>query len=168
MMICSKEQDEKMRLYSKDINIRGLSIAIGNLEILDGAELKLHNGHRYGLIGKNGVSLTYAHHFNHFQIGKTTILRYIAAGKIYQFPARVRTLLVEQEATSDATTSILETVLQADTGREKLMQRLELLEENPEENTDEISDIYSQLDFMEADKAEARARSILLGLGVVH
>lgn len=75
-------------------------------------------------------------------------------------------MLVEQEATSNALTSILETVLQSDTGREKLVQRLELLEENPEENCDEISDIYTQLDFMEADKAEARARSILLGLGV--
>lgn len=55
-MIFRHDLDEKMRLYSKDINIRGLSICIGNLEILDGAELKLHNGHRYGFIGKNGVS----------------------------------------------------------------------------------------------------------------
>ena len=62
--------DEILRTTSKDIALRGITISLGNKDLLDSAELKLNFGHHYGLIGKNGI-------------GKSTLMKYIASGKFY-------------------------------------------------------------------------------------
>eukprot|EP01114_Cavostelium_apophysatum_P020736 TRINITY_DN7032_c0_g1_i1.p1 TRINITY_DN7032_c0_g1~~TRINITY_DN7032_c0_g1_i1.p1 ORF type:complete len:750 (+),score=233.62 TRINITY_DN7032_c0_g1_i1:194-2443(+) len=143
--------DEQFRLNSKHVMMRGVCISFGDVDILVNSPLKFEHGHKYGLVGRNGV-------------GKTTLLRHMAEGKIHQFPPRVRTLLVEQEATSDDR-SILEVVMTSDQHQAQLQKRLADLELNPAENAAEISDIYQELEIMESDSAEARASSILKGLG---
>ena len=63
---------------------------------------------RYGLIGANGI-------------GKTTLLKHIAAFEIEGFPRHHRVLHVKQEVRSSGKT-VLETVLQSDVEREALME----------------------------------------------
>jgi ABC-type molybdenum transport system ATPase subunit/photorepair protein PhrA len=43
---------------AQDINISGFSIALGGNVLIDGADLKLAQGRRYGLTGRNGYGKT--------------------------------------------------------------------------------------------------------------
>lgn len=60
------------------------SLAYGGKILLNGARLRLQRGHRYGLCGANGV-------------GKSTLLRAIAAGKVDGFPPKEQLLTVYVE-----------------------------------------------------------------------
>lgn len=77
-------------------------------ELLSSADLRLAYGRRYGLIGANGI-------------GKTTLLKHMAAFEIEGFPRHHRVLHVKQEVRSTGKT-VLETVLQSDVEREALME----------------------------------------------
>jgi ABC-type uncharacterized transport system ATPase subunit len=56
---------------SKEVYLRGVNINFHDLTILEHATLNFQFGHRYGLIGKNGI-------------GKTTLLRHMAEKKVKQ------------------------------------------------------------------------------------
>ncbi|CDW60980.1 Putative ABC transporter, ATP-binding protein [Trichuris trichiura] len=75
--------------------------------MLVNADLRMYKGKRYGLVGRNGV-------------GKTTLLRMISSGNI-QLPSHLSILHVEQEVEGDDTL-IIDSVLQADTRRQKLLE----------------------------------------------
>lgn len=74
--------------------------------LLQGAELSLASGRRYGLIGRNGL-------------GKTTLLKMLASRSL-RVPAHISILHVEQEVAGDET-SALQSVLESDTVREDLL-----------------------------------------------
>lgn len=74
--------------------------------LLQGAELCLVSGRRYGLIGRNGL-------------GKTTLLKMLA-GRSLRVPAHISILHVEQEVAGDDTAA-LQSVLESDTVREGLL-----------------------------------------------
>lgn len=76
--------------------------------LLQGADLVLASGRRYGLVGRNGL-------------GKTTLLRMIS-GKQLKIPSHISILHVEQEVVGDDTLA-LDSVLQCDTVRETLLKR---------------------------------------------
>ncbi|CAH8452614.1 unnamed protein product [Heterobilharzia americana] len=151
-----------------DIRLENFDIAYGSRVLLQGANLVVTYGRRYGLVGRNGF-------------GKTTLLRSLAKGDLL-LPPGVRVLHVEQEVVGDSTPA-LESVLQADTERCALLAELSRLqaemkknseadsnlssENNPTTNTVEsrAAEIYSRLNAIEADKAPARAAVILHGLG---
>lgn len=57
----------------KDIHVHNFGITYGGKTLLEGADLKLVYGRRYGLIGRNGV-------------GKTTLLKHMANFDIEGFP----------------------------------------------------------------------------------
>lgn len=67
----------------KDIQVNNISITFGGKLLLDGADLRIVYGRRYGLIGKNGI-------------GKTTLLRHMATFDIEGFPRHHRILHVKQ------------------------------------------------------------------------
>lgn len=75
--------------------------------LLQGAELSLASGRRYGLIGRNGL-------------GKTTLLKMLASRNL-RVPAHISILHVEQEVAGDETTA-LQSVLESDTLREGLLR----------------------------------------------
>lgn len=75
--------------------------------LLQGAELSLAFGRRYGLIGRNGL-------------GKTTLLKMLASRNL-RVPAHISILHVEQEVAGDETTA-LQSVLESDTLREALLR----------------------------------------------
>ncbi len=94
---------------SSDVSIRQLTLANADGELLSGAALNLQDGHKYGLVGRNGT-------------GKTTLLRRIAEGSVPGFPAHLRCVMIELRD-YPAEVTPLGAVLMADGYR----RRLELL-----------------------------------------
>ncbi|KAK0743807.1 P-loop containing nucleoside triphosphate hydrolase protein [Schizothecium vesticola] len=159
---------------SKDIKIDNTDVSIGGLRILTDTTLTLSYGHRYGLVGNNGV-------------GKSTLLRALSRREV-PIPTHISILHVEQELTGDDTPAI-QAVLDADVWRKVLLkeqgeitgkladleaQRAPLadtsadaakIDKEREALDQTLGDIQGKLAEMESDKAESRAASILAGLG---
>ncbi|KAK2148716.1 hypothetical protein LSH36_486g02016 [Paralvinella palmiformis] len=141
---------------SYDIRIENFDISFGEKTLLKSANLILSYGRRYGLVGRNGI-------------GKTTLLRMINSRSL-RIPSHITVLHVEQEVVGDDTKAI-ESVLECDLQRTKLLQEeKEITTEMNSGCTDpnlnnRLSEVYQQLEAMEADKAPAKAAMILAGLG---
>lgn len=68
---------------SKDIKLDGMDISVGGHRILTDSSLTLAYGHRYGLVGQNGI-------------GKSTLLRALSRREV-AIPSHISILHVEQE-----------------------------------------------------------------------
>ncbi|XP_064461320.1 ATP-binding cassette sub-family F member 3-like [Ornithodoros turicata] len=142
----------------QDIRIENFDIAFGEKSLLCGADLTLCYGRRYGLVGRNGI-------------GKTTLLRMLSSGQL-KIPSHISILHVEQEVVGDDTTA-LDSVLSCDEKRQRLLdeeKRLTALAAKECENEDhniseQLSQVYAELQHIEADRAPAKASVILAGLG---
>lgn len=144
---------------TQDIRIENFDVAYGDRVLLQGADLTLAFGRRYGLIGRNGL-------------GKTTLLRMISSKQL-RIPSHIRVLHVEQEVAGDET-SALESVLECDNernlllGKEKELQAA--IEKEGGQNAgdalgEELNRVYEAMQLAEVDKAPAKASAILSGLG---
>ncbi|KAK6620399.1 hypothetical protein RUM44_006800 [Polyplax serrata] len=139
-----------------DIRIENFDVAYGDKTLLQGADLVLASGRRYGLVGRNGL-------------GKTTLLRMISSKQL-AIPSHISVLHVEQEVIGDDTTA-LESVLESDTVRCELLKKEKqltaLLNSGTSDSniSNQLSEVYSKLQHIEAEKAPARASIILNGLG---
>ncbi|KAJ0022533.1 hypothetical protein NQD34_010023 [Periophthalmus magnuspinnatus] len=148
------DQSGKNRSY--DIRIENFDVSFGERVLLQGADLSLSFGRRYGLIGRNGL-------------GKTTLLKMLSSRSL-RVPAHITILHVEQEVEGDHTKA-LDSVLQSDTVREELLSEERALNTRINSGTADgtesvrLSEIYAKLEEIEADKAPARASVILAGLG---
>lgn len=145
---------------SKDLYVRGVSLSHGSTELLENADLKMIAGHRYGLVGRNGI-------------GKTTLLQQLASGKFSQFSVNMRTLLVAQEAAGREDQNALQCVLQSDKERENLVNKVKQLEaavaqESNPADVAELTELYNRLNESSSDAAEAQAIKILKGLGFTN
>ena len=101
--------DYKTGRNERDIQVRDVSLDLDTgKRLLDSAELKFSYRRRYGLVGKNGV-------------GKTTLLKAIAAFEVDGMPRHHRILHVRQEI-KGTDNSVLDTVLEADVERNSLME----------------------------------------------
>ncbi|KAM5164394.1 ATP-binding cassette sub-family F member 3 [Mantella aurantiaca] len=144
---------------SYDIRIENFDVSFGERVLLTGTELHLASGRRYGLVGRNGL-------------GKTTLLKMLASRSL-RVPSHISILHVEQEVDGDDTPA-LQSVLECDTLRESLLhEEKELnarISAGKGDGTESVrlSEIYSKLEEIEADKAPARASVILAGLGFKH
>lgn len=76
------------------------SLAYGGKILLRNARLRLTRGHRYGLVGKNGV-------------GKTTLMRNISTRAIDGLPEELRTVYVQHEDIVESQGSLLESMCKA-------------------------------------------------------
>ncbi|MCX7646597.1 MAG: ATP-binding cassette domain-containing protein [Rhodobacteraceae bacterium] len=133
------------------LRIRDISYSVEGRPLFEGASATIPAGHKVGLVGRNGT-------------GKTTLFRLIRgelvpdAGEI-ELPRGARIGGVEQEAPASRA-SLLDTVLAADTERAAL-----LAEAGGAGDPDRIAEIQARLADIDAWSAEARAASILRGLG---
>uniref|UniRef100_A0A6Q2WR52 ABC transporter domain-containing protein n=1 Tax=Esox lucius TaxID=8010 RepID=A0A6Q2WR52_ESOLU len=144
----SSKKDSRVDLSGKnrsyDIRIENFDVSFGERSLLQGAELSLSTGRRYGLIGRNGL-------------GKTTLLKMLASRSL-RVPAHITILHVEQEVAGDDTAA-LQSVLESDTVREGLLKEERLLNARIANGTAEgmetvrLSEIYAKLEEIEADKA---------------
>ncbi len=132
------------------LRIENLIFDAWGRRFFDSASAFVPAGTKVGLVGRNGV-------------GKSTLFKLIVGdlvplGGEILLPKSARIGSVDQEHPATPT-SLLDTVLAADTRREALNAALEVAE--PEE----LADIYQQLNAIDADRAPARAAEILNGLG---
>ncbi len=131
--------------------IDDLSLRIAGRLLLDHASLTLPAGTKAGLVGRNGT-------------GKTTLFRAITGdmpsetGSI-SLPKNTRIGQVAQEAPGTEE-PLIEIVLKADTERATLLE-----EEKTATDPHRIADIHIRLADIDAHSAEARAATILAGLG---
>lgn len=133
------------------IKLQNLTVRIAGRTLIENLTLSLNEGHRYGLVGRNGIEKS-----TFFKILLQTLSP--DEGRV-EVSARVRMGHVAQEIPKGSLTP-LETVMAADQRRLELMARLE--EGAEPEN---IADIYDQLIAIDAFTAESRAAEILSGLG---
>ncbi|MEM6897348.1 MAG: ABC-F family ATP-binding cassette domain-containing protein [Pseudomonadota bacterium] len=131
------------------LRIQDITYAVEGRRLFEGASATIPAGHKVGLVGPNGA-------------GKTTLFRLIhgelalEAGEI-TLPKGTKIGGVAQEAPSSAVT-LLDTVLAADTERAALLSEVT-------EDPARIADIQTRLADIDAWSAEARAATILKGLG---
>eukprot|EP00566_Odontella_aurita_P000093 CAMPEP_0113548804 /NCGR_PEP_ID=MMETSP0015_2-20120614/13087_1 /TAXON_ID=2838 /ORGANISM="Odontella" /LENGTH=864 /DNA_ID=CAMNT_0000449455 /DNA_START=194 /DNA_END=2788 /DNA_ORIENTATION=- /assembly_acc=CAM_ASM_000160 len=146
---------------ASNIHLCGVSLLFSGNELLQNATIQITAGHRYGLIGRNGV-------------GKSTLLRRLANKNVPGFPLDVQVMLVKQQV-DGGPKSTLEVLLGADKERSSLLAEQSRLEENIElvdeassnrldEIVERLSVVACELEAIEADKAEERALDVLKGL----
>ncbi|EIN06700.1 P-loop containing nucleoside triphosphate hydrolase protein [Punctularia strigosozonata HHB-11173 SS5] len=81
----SRFHTETIITASKEIDLKGLNLAVGKLELLEDALLRLKEGVKYGLVGRNGT-------------GKSTLLYALGEGLIPGLPPTLKIILVSQTA----------------------------------------------------------------------
>ncbi|MEO0939791.1 MAG: ABC-F family ATP-binding cassette domain-containing protein [Pseudomonadota bacterium] len=131
------------------LRLTDIRYAVAGRPLFEGASATIPAGHKVGLVGRNGT-------------GKTTLFRLIRgelpleSGDI-ALPKGAKIGGVAQEVPSSQT-SLIDTVLAADT------ERAALLAENSDDPA-RIAEIQTRLADIDAWSAEARAATILKGLG---
>ena len=133
------------------LRIEDITYSVEGRPLFEGASATIPEGHKVGLVGRNGT-------------GKTTLFRLIRGelaleGGRIQLPARARIGGVAQEVPSSGI-SLLDTVLAADTERASL-----LAEADSATDAHRIAEVQARLTDIDAWSGEARAASILRGLG---
>ena len=131
------------------LRITDITYSVAGRPLFEGASAVIPQGHKVGLVGRNGT-------------GKTTLFGLIRGalaleGGDISLPSGARIGGVAQEVPASAT-SLIDTVLAADT------ERASLLAEETEDPA-RIADIQTRLSDIDAWSAEARAATILKGLG---
>lgn len=132
------------------IDINNITVRIGSRILVQNSSAHISDGQKVGIIGANGC-------------GKSTLFRVIKqeleteTGAIF-IPESNKIAFVEQEI-EDFSVSVIDFVLSKDVERKKLLEKLEVASDM------ELADIYERLNTIEADAAEAKAASILMGLG---
>ena len=136
------------------LKISDISYSVEGRPLFQDASATIPPGHKVGLIGRNGA-------------GKTTLFRLIRGelaleGGSITLPQRARIGGVAQEVPGNEV-SLIDTVLAADTERAALMAEAETATDS-----NRIAEIQTRLADIDAWSAEARAGSILKGLGFDH
>ena len=133
------------------INFKNIYFSIGGVPLFENASGFVPTGHKVGVVGRNGA-------------GKTTLFKLILNeiildGGVIEVPKNYKIGYVSQEAPSTEVT-LLNTVLEADIERSQLLNNAQI-----EKDPNKIAEIYTRLSDINAYSAEARASSILNGLG---
>ncbi|GMG82292.1 ABC-F family ATP-binding cassette domain-containing protein [Paralimibaculum aggregatum] len=133
------------------LTIRDLTFAIAGRPLFEGASAQIPAGARVGIVGRNGT-------------GKTTLFRLIRGelspdGGEISLPPRARIGGVAQEVPAGPE-PLIEIVLAADEERARLLAEAERATDPAR-----IAEIHARLADIQAHSAEARASTILAGLG---
>ena len=133
------------------LKISNITYAVEGRPLFEDASATIPDGHKVGLVGRNGT-------------GKTTLFRLIRGelsleGGSLSLPTRAQIGGVAQEVPGNEV-SLIDTVLAAHSERAAL-----LAEADTATDPVRIADIQTRLSDIDAWSAEARAASILKGLG---
>src|SRR5210317_528352 len=118
------------------LKIQNISFSIQGKPLFEDASAVIPTGHKVGIVGRNGTGKTTL-----FKLIKKSLL--LDSGTI-ETPSYFKIGGVEQEAPA-SNTSLIETVLEADTERTQL-----LAEAETSEDIQRITDIYQRLDDIKA------------------
>ncbi len=133
------------------LRIADITYSVEGRPLFEGASATIPEGHKVGLVGRNGT-------------GKTTLFNLIRGeltleGGSVSIPRGARLGGVSQEVPGSEV-SLLDTVLETDTERAALLAEAERAEDPTR-----IAEIQTRLADIDAWSAEARASTILKGLG---
>lgn len=133
------------------LRIQDITYSVEGRPLFEEASATIPTGHKVGLVGRNGT-------------GKTTLFRLIRGELALEngsitLPSKARIGGIAQEAPA-SDVSLINTVLAADTERAALMAEAETTTDPTR-----IAEVQTRLADIDAWSAEARAASILKGLG---
>ncbi|PUB12764.1 ABC-F family ATP-binding cassette domain-containing protein [Yoonia sediminilitoris] len=136
------------------LKISDITYSVEGRTLVEHASVTIPTGHKVGLVGRNGS-------------GKTTLFRVIRGEMVLDtgtvnIPKGWKIGGVSQEVPGNDV-SLINTVLRADTEREALLAEAETATD-----PDRIADVQTRLADIDAWSAEARAATILKGLGFTH
>ncbi|EPT00845.1 hypothetical protein FOMPIDRAFT_1049354 [Fomitopsis schrenkii] len=135
----------------RDIKIDSYTLSFHGRLLIEGAEVSLNYGQRYGLLGENGS-------------GKSTFLQSIAERDI-EIPEHIDIYLVSGEAEPSDINAVDYIIKSAREKVAKLEQRIEELSVADDIDELELELAYEELEEMDPSTFEAKASSILHGLG---
>ncbi|KZT18314.1 P-loop containing nucleoside triphosphate hydrolase protein [Neolentinus lepideus HHB14362 ss-1] len=135
----------------RDIKIDQYTLSFHGRLLIEGAEISLNYGQRYGLLGENGS-------------GKSTFLQSIAEQDI-ALPPHIDIYLVRGEAEPSDVNAVDFIVSSAKEKVAKLESRIEELSAADEIDELGLEQLYEELEEMDPSTFEAKAGSILHGLG---
>ena len=144
---------------TRDINVGGVTVTFHGKPLIEETEVVINYGNRYGFIGPNGS-------------GKSTIMKAIAARAI-PIPDALDIYFLDSEYPARDDITALQAVMESNDEVEILEKKADVLNHAmAEANEDEqieiqaaLEAVYDRLDQLDASKAEARATTILHGLG---
>jgi len=136
------------------LKISDITYSVAGRTLVENASVTIPTGHKVGLVGRNGS-------------GKTTLFKIIRKEMVLDtgnvsMPQGWKIGGVSQEVPGNEV-SLIDTVLRADTEREELLAEVETATD-----PSRISEIQTRLTDIDAWSAEARAATILKGLGFTH
>eukprot|EP00929_Paragymnodinium_shiwhaense_P014755 TRINITY_DN122714_c0_g1_i1.p1 TRINITY_DN122714_c0_g1~~TRINITY_DN122714_c0_g1_i1.p1 ORF type:complete len:1285 (+),score=319.99 TRINITY_DN122714_c0_g1_i1:120-3974(+) len=143
----AKRGSPKVDIKLSNVDLR----APDSTELLVGTDFQINQSRRYGLVGRNGM-------------GKSTLLREVAYYRLDKFPRNLKVVMVAQEIEGDARHPV-EWVLGNDVERRLLLQEQKELMEKDSSDLKRLKDIEDRLKEIGSDDVEARAETILKGLG---
>ena len=137
---------------SRDIKIEQFSLSFHGRVLIENATIELNYGQRYGLLGANGS-------------GKSTFLATLAAREV-PIPEHIDVYLLKEEAEPSDLNALDYILAEAKKKVEELEAEIEKMSMDPE-NLDEVAlqGLYDRLEEMDPNTFEAKASSILTGLG---
>ncbi|KAI0757918.1 P-loop containing nucleoside triphosphate hydrolase protein [Fomes fomentarius] len=135
----------------RDIKIDSYTLSFHGRLLIEGAEVSLNYGQRYGLLGENGS-------------GKSTFLQSIAERDI-EIPEHIDIYLVSGEAEPSDVNALDYIVASAKQKVAKLEQRIEDLSVADDVDEVQLDQLYEELEEMDPSTFEVKAGSILHGLG---
>lgn len=135
----------------RDIKIDQYTLSFHGRLLIEGAEIALNYGQRYGLLGENGS-------------GKSTFLQSIAERDI-EIPPHIDIYLVRGEAEPSDVNAVDFIVTSAREKVAKLEARIEALSVEEEVDEAALEQCYEELEEMDPSTFETKAGSILHGLG---
>ncbi|KAI7873054.1 P-loop containing nucleoside triphosphate hydrolase protein [Spinellus fusiger] len=137
---------------SRDIKIESYSLNYHGRVLIDNATIELNFGRRYGLLGANGS-------------GKSTFLASLAERDI-EIPDHIDTYLLNQEAEPSDMNAVEAVIIHAQKEVARLEKQVEeLLSMDDGADNPLLDDIYERIEAMDPSTFEARACSLLSGLG---
>jgi ATP-binding cassette subfamily F protein 2 len=144
---------------TRDINVSGVTVTFHGKPLIEDTEIIINYGNRYGLIGPNGS-------------GKSTVMKAIAARAI-PIPDSLDIYFLDCEYPARGDITALQAVMESNDEINLLEKQAELLnnaiadadQDGQLEIQTQLEGIYARLDQLDASTAEARATTILHGLG---
>mmetsp|Transcript_26764 Transcript_26764/g.62558 ORF Transcript_26764/g.62558 Transcript_26764/m.62558 type:complete len:689 (-) Transcript_26764:86-2152(-) len=159
IIVTYESRKTKMHANARNINASGVTVTFHGKPLVEETDLVINYGNRYGFIGPNGS-------------GKSTVMKAIAARAI-PIPENLDIYFLNSEYPARDDITALEAVMESNDEVQQLEAKAEMLndamaeaeEDEQAEIQQTLEGIYSRLDQLDANSAEARATQILFGLG---
>ena len=160
IVVTYESKGKKMHANTRDINVGGFTVAFHGKNLVEETDLVINYGRRYGFIGPNGS-------------GKSTVMKAIAARSI-PIPESIDMYFLDCEYEASDKTAI-QAVFEVQDEVKDLEDQAEKLNNQMSESADDedaviaiqsqLELVYEKLDDLDVNTAEARASTILFGLG---